>query len=256
MDTSRYSFFDISVADGIATVKFNRPDAGNRWALSEEHELFELPHDLRDDKDIKVVILTGAGDTFAGGAHHSDDPFNAFDYYDRSVRLFGSWMDIDQPVIAAVNGPIGGSGLSLAMFCDIILAERHVQFSDPHILVGVASATGPFLWPLNIGLMRAKRWLLTGDSFSAEQAAEMGLVTEVVDTGSSVARAGEFAKQIANMPASAVQATKRNLQQWLRMAYGPVFQHALSLEFMTFPAALSQYGSGFDPTKESGYDKK
>ena len=246
MEPESYSFFKIDITDGIATAMFNRPEVGNRWALAEEHELFRLPVDVGADPDIKAVILTGAGDSFCGGAHHSDDPFDAFDYYDRSCRLFGGFMNIDKPVVVAVNGAIGGSGLTLAMFGDIVVAERHVTFGDPHVKVGVASATGPFQWPPSVGLMRAKRYLLTGDTFSAEEAERMGLISEVVDTGRSVERANEYARQLADLPPAAVQATKRALNQWLRMGFGPIFQHALSLEFMTFPVALLNYGAGAD----------
>jgi enoyl-CoA hydratase len=246
MNTESYSFFKIDVADGIATVMFNRPDVGNNWSLAEEHELYQLPTDIATDPEIKAVILTGAGDTFSGGAHHSDDPFDAFDYYDRSCRLFGGFMNIDKPLVVAVNGAIGGSGLTLAMFGDIVIAERHVVFSDPHVKVGVSSATGPFQWVPSIGLMRAKRYLMTGEAFSAEDAERMGLISEVVDTGRSVERANEYARQLAELPPSAVQATKRALNQWLRMAFGPIFQHALSLEFMTFPVAALNYGAGAD----------
>lgn len=244
LDPSKYDFFKIDVADGIATVMFNRPDRGNNWALAEEHEFYSLPNDLATDPNIKAMILTGAGDVFSGGAHHSDDPFDAFDYYDRSCRLFGAWMNIDKPVVVAVNGAIGGSGLTLAMFGDIVVAERHVAFGDPHVKGGVASATGPFQWPPSVGLMRAKKYLLTGESFSAELAEQMGLISEVVDTGTSLARAREYATTLAALPPAAVQATKRNLNQWLRVAFGPIFQHALSLEFMTFPVALLNYGAG------------
>jgi enoyl-CoA hydratase len=152
-------------------------------------------------------------------------------------------MNLDKPLVIAINGTASGSGLTLAMFGDIVIAERHVRFSDPHVLGGVVSATGPFLWPPNIGLLRAKRYLLTGDSFSPEEALEFGLISEIVDTGKSMERARQLAVQMASLRPSAVQGTKRALNQWLRMAFDPVFKHALSLEFMRFPADLLNYGA-------------
>jgi enoyl-CoA hydratase len=242
--TDEYSFLKIDIADGIATVAFNRPENGNKWALADEWELFQLPGDLTADADVRVIILTGSGDTFGGGAHHSDDPFDPFGYYDRSVRLFGSFVNLDKPMVVAINGPASGSGLTLAMFGDIVIAERQVEFRDAHVLGGVVSATGPFEWPPNIGLLRAKRYLLTGDPFSAEEAERMGLVSEVVDTGQSLARAREFATHLASLRPESLQATKRALNQWMRVAFGPVFEHALSLEFMTFPVQQLNYGTG------------
>ena len=244
MKPDEYSFLKVTIADGIATVAFNRPESGNKWARADEWELFQLPGDLTADDDVRVIILTGSGDTFGGGAHHSDDPFDAFDYYDRSVRLFGSFVNLDKPVVVAINGPASGSGLTLAMFGDIVIAERHVEFRDAHVVGGVVTATGSFQWPPSIGLLRAKRYLLTGDPFDAEEAARMGLVNEVVETGQSLARAQEFATRLASLRPESLQATKRALNQWTRMAFGPIFQHALALEFMTFPVDQLRYGAG------------
>lgn len=232
MQTEGYSFLGVEVSDGVATVRFNR----NTWALAEEWELFRIVEDLRSDGDVRAVVLTGTGDTFCGGAHHGDDPFDPFGYYDRSSRLFGSFVDLDKPMVVAINGPASGSGLTLAMLGDIIFAERHIVFRDAHVLGGVVSATGPFLWPPSMGLLRAKRYLLTGDEFSATEAQSMGLVTEVVEPGTSLKHASDMARRLADIRPEAVQGTKRALNQWLRQAFGPVFQTALSLEFMTFPS--------------------
>lgn len=231
MRTENRSFLSIQVDDGLATVTFNRPT----WAYAEEWELDELFDDLRADKEVRAVVMTGTGDAFCGGAHHSDDPFDAYGYYERSVRLFGNIIDIDKPMVIAINGAIGGSGLTFAMFGDIVFAERQVVFRDAHVLGGVVSATGPFQWPPSIGLLRAKRYLLTGDPFSAEKAEDMGLVTEVVDTGTSLEHATAMARRLTAIRPAAVQGTKRALNGWLRMAFDPVFTTALSYEFMRFP---------------------
>lgn len=248
MDTEGYSFLKVAVRDGIAFITFNRPDIGNKWARSEEWEIPKVMADLKAADDVRVIVWTGSGDTFCGGAHHSDDPFNAFDYYNRSVEIFGLFVDMDKPMVMAVNGTASGSGLTFAMFGDIVVTERHVEFRDAHVLGGVVTATGPFQWPLSIGLLRAKRYLLTGDPFSAEEAERMGLVNEVVDTGTSLARATEFATHLASLSPAATQGTKRALNRWMKQSFGPVFEHALSLEFMRFPQD-TRYGSGFEVEK-------
>ena len=231
MQTDGLSFLAVDVRDGVAFVTFNRPT----WALAEEWEITRVLDDVTSDDEVKVVVLTGTGDVFCGGAHHGDDPFDAFGYYDRSLDIFGKWVNLDKPVVIAINGTASGSGLTFAMFGDIVFAERQVVFRDAHVLGGVVSATGPYQWPPSIGLLRAKRYLLTGDEFSAERAEEMGLVSEVVDTGTSLKHATDVANRLAAIRPAAVQGTKRALNQWLRMAWGPVFQTALSLEFMRFP---------------------
>lgn len=232
MHIDPYSYLGVEKREGVAYVTFNR----NTWALAEEWELFQLVEDMRTDVDVHAIVLSGTGDTFCGGAHHGDDPFDAYDYYERSCRLFGGFVDMDKPLVVAINGPASGSGLTLAMLGDVVYAERQVTFRDAHVLGGVVSATGPFLWPPSMGLLRAKRYLLTGDPFSAEEAQDMGLVTEVVDTGTSRDHAAAMAKRLAEIRPAAVQGTKRALNQWLKQAFGPVFQTALSYEFMRFPA--------------------
>jgi enoyl-CoA hydratase len=248
METDGYSFLQVEVRDSVAYITFNRPDIGNKWSRAEEWEIPKVMHDLQAADDVRVVVWTGSGDTFCGGAHHSDDPFNAFDYYNRSVEIFGQFVDIDKPMVMAINGTASGSGLTFAMFGDIVVAERHVVFRDAHVLGGVVTATGPFQWPQSIGLLRAKRYLLTGDPFSADEAERMGLINEVVDSGTSLQRATAFANQIASLSPAAIQGTKRALNRWMKLSFSPVFEHALSLEFMRFPQD-TRYGSGFTPTK-------
>ncbi|HWE55300.1 MAG TPA: enoyl-CoA hydratase/isomerase family protein [Acidimicrobiales bacterium] len=247
MKTEVYDFFRVEARDGYVVAAFNRPDQRNMWARSEEHEIEELLADVTADPEVKALVLTGTGDHFSGGAHHSDDPFNAYDYYDRSRQIFGAFVDLDKPLVIALNGPASGSGLTFAMLGDIVVCERHVEFRDAHVVGGVVSATGPFLWPPSIGLLRAKKYLLTGDTFSADEAERIGLVSEVVDTGQSLARAEEYAAKLASLPPAGVEGTKRALNRWLKANFEPIFEHALSLEFMRFPVDNSRYGSGFDP---------
>lgn len=247
MNPADYDFFKVEVRDGYVVAAFNRPAVRNMWARSEEHEIPELMAEVASDDSIRALILTGVGDYFSGGAHHSDDPFDAFDYYDRSRQIFGAFVDMDKPLIIALNGPASGSGLTFAMFGDIVIAERQVEFRDAHVVGGVVSATGPFLWPPSIGLLRAKRYLITGDSFSAEEAERFGLVSEVVEQGQALKRAEEMAAHVASLPPAGVQGTKRSLNRWLKANFEPIFEHALSLEFMRFPVAESNYGAGAIP---------
>jgi len=96
---------------------------------------------------------------------------------------------MDKPIVSAVNGEIGGAGLTLALLTDVVVIERQITIKDAHVLVGSASSSGPFIWPRSIGLMRAKRYILTGEVITADEAERIGLVSEVVDTGKSVERA-------------------------------------------------------------------
>jgi enoyl-CoA hydratase/carnithine racemase len=139
---------------------------------------------------------------------------------------------VDTPIVVALNAK---AMLTLPLLSDIVIAERHVEFNDKHVLSGVPTATGSFLWPMSIGLVRSKRYLLTGDSFSAEEAERFGLVAEVVDTGASKTRATELAEAIAELDPTGVQMTKRALNEWVRVSWGPIFKHGMGLEFLHFP---------------------
>jgi len=95
-------------------------------------------------------------------------------------------LPLDKPVVTALNGTTSGGALAFTLFADIIVAERHVELSDPHVPAGVAAGDGGVLvWPLALGLLRAKRHLYTGDPISADEALALGLVTEVVERGES-----------------------------------------------------------------------
>jgi enoyl-CoA hydratase len=230
-----YTFLTYEVRDQVAYVTFNSPETENRFALSQEWEIFDALDRAQKDDDVHAVVVTGAGDTFGGGNHHSDDPFDGGSYYERALKLFGAWLRVEKPIIVAFNGP---GNLTFALLSDIVIAERHVEIKDAHVLLGVPTATGSYMWPLSTGLAKAKRHLLTGDGISADEAERIGLIAEVVDTGKSKERAAEIAQQIAALNPNGVQKSKRALNEWMEAAWGPIFKNGLALEFLHFPKGL------------------
>lgn len=230
-----YEFLGYDVREHVAHLTFDSPDTGNTFALSQEWELFDALERIQRDEDVHVAVLTGAGDVFGGGNHHSDDPFDGAAYYERSIALFGAWLRVEKPIVVAFNGP---GNLTFALLSDIVVAEEHVEIKDPHVVLGVVAATGSFLWPMSTGLARAKRHLLVGDAITAAEAERIGLIAEVVPTGSSKARAIELAEEIAARRPRAVQKSKRALNEWMLQSFGPIFKHSLSLEFLHFPTDL------------------
>jgi enoyl-CoA hydratase len=239
-----YSFLEIEVADGVALVTMNKPEADNKFTPTEREEFATFLDEAGPDDDIRSVVLTGAGDAFCLGGEHSNDPFDPLRYYERLRMFVRKFIDFDKPMIMAMNGDARGLGWTVALTGDIIVVEEQVTFSDAQVRSGKVSATGPFLWPLSAGLLNAKRYLLTGDEFDAATAVEMGLVTEMVGRGKSVDKAMAYAKQIAAYRPETVQATKRSLNQWLRMNIFPVLDHGLALEFMSFPEAYAESTRG------------
>lgn len=231
-----FSFLSVDVANGVLMATMRHADRDNRFSPTERQEFPRLLAYANADPDVRVIVLTGDQGVFCGGADHSSDPFDPYVYYDRSRRFITSFIDSDVPFVVAMNGPAAGLGLTIALTADILVVESQVEFRDSHVVGGVAAATGPYLWPLSTGLARAKANLLTAVTFTAEQAYDWGLVSEVVGTGESLGAAMVYAAELAALRPETVRATKRNLNQWLRIAAAEVMQHGLAMEFMTFPA--------------------
>lgn len=178
--------FELSVllfekSDGIATLTFNRPEKRNALSLELRTLFQEAIHDIRDDPDIGVVILTGVGKAFTAGMdlkEMGDPDFREDPNIKDPAMLLRS---LKQPVIAAVNGLAVTGGLEISVSCDLILATPETQFADTHAQVGIVPA-----WGLSqrlsrtIGIFRAKELSLTGNYMSAQQAYEWGLVNRVV----------------------------------------------------------------------------
>jgi enoyl-CoA hydratase len=232
-----YSFLEVETRDGFTVATMNGPSEQNHWQSDTEWELHDLAARVGADESTRALVLTGTGDYFTSGIGLVVGAFDPFSFYDRARALVNAFFNLDKPVIMAMNGPATGSGLTLALTGDIIIAEEQVTFIDAHVVGGTISATGSFLWPRSTGLLNAKRYLLTGDPFDAATALEIGLITEVVDRGQSLKRATEYGAKFANMPASGVQGTKRALNQWMRRASSEIFDNALAMEFLRLPAA-------------------
>ncbi len=251
-----YSFLEVETRDGVTVATMNGPSEQNHWQSDTEWELHDLAARTGADDSSRALVLTGAGEYFTSGIGLVVGAFEPFAFYDRARALVNAFFNLDKPVIMAMNGPATGSGLTLALTGDIIIAERHVTFRDAHVAGGTISATGSFLWPRSTGILNAKRYLLTGDPFDATVAQEIGLVTEVVDQGRALARALEYGAKFAAMPAAGVQGTKRALNQWMRRASAEIFDNALAMEFLRLPAVnFDQLAEKLAPDHHGGAGK-
>ena len=126
---------------------------------------------------------------------------------------------------------------------DFIVAEEHAAIRDIHVALGTPSSSGPLFWPPSVGLMKARRYILTGDWISAQEAERIGLVTDVVAKGTSLQRSLEYANQLNALPQSAVAGSKRSLNQWLRVAFPGIFDAALAIQFAEMAGPEQPYES-------------
>jgi len=241
MDYSDFEYLDIDVRDHIAFITLNGPERGNTWGATGHREMSNVLRRIQVDDDVRVVVITGSGRAFAVGATTerfteitSGDPLVAYRAMTEVREMVYSAIDCDVPVITAVNGPINGSALTFALMTDLIIVERQVTIRDAHVLGSLTAGDGGVLtWPLAMGLVRTKRFLFTGDPLTAEEAERLGLITEVVDTGTSLARATELAARLAAAPQMALRTTKRALNQWLRAGAVTAFDVSVAFEQFT-----------------------
>lgn len=198
----------VDIADGIATITLNRPDARNALnpELAAAFPAAVIDCDRRDD--VTAIVLTGADPAFCAG----------FDLRELSARKRGSEPGPPppyraalpphrKPVIGAVNGAAVTGGFELALACDFLIASDKARFADTHARVGVIPGWGlTVMLPEAVGIRRAKQLSLTGAFLDARTALDWGLVNEVVEHDRLLPRAREIAAQIGANPAHAVQA--------------------------------------------------
>ena len=208
---------DVEVTqDGaVLTITLNRPDVLNALNASVHAGIYDA---LRraEDPTVRAVVITGAGRGFCVGqdlqefrAGAGDVADNLRANYHRNVLAIRA---LRKPVIAAVNGPAAGAGLSLALACDVRIASDAASFVPAFINIGlVPDSGGTWLVRRVLGTARAFEWLTTGRKLSAEEARTMGLVSEVVPAAEFEERTHEVGRYFAGMPTQAVAETKRLL---------------------------------------------
>jgi len=245
----RYGFQTIAteLEGRILKVTLNRPDRMNALDIVMHHELGELYSRIERDDDVDVVVLTGAGKAFCVGADFSQMEANLArggyedghpDLLNGSVRMARSILAVRQPMIAAVNGHAIGLGATLALFCDIVYMAEGARIGDPHVKAGiVAGDGGPVLWPMLVGMNRAKEYLMTGDLLTATEAERIGLVNHVVPQEELEGAAMGMARRLANGAQIAIRFNKRLVNKELEDRVNRIYDLALALEGLTFETA-------------------
>jgi enoyl-CoA hydratase/carnithine racemase len=228
----------VSKDNGVATVTLNRPDSRNAVSQRMHRELSEIWPQISVDPEIDVVVLTGAGKAFcAGGDVKAMDAgvFKQRGGMTTEARLLiTSLLEVEQPVIAAINGDAIGLGATLALFCDITVASESARIADPHVRVGlVAGDGGAVIWPHLIGPNRAKEFLMRGNMLNGAEAARIGLVNYAVPAGEVMKKANELARELADGPRWAIRWTKVSVNKALKESVNLVLDTSLAFEDIT-----------------------
>jgi len=203
-------------------------------------EFPRLLRELQDDEASDLIILTGKGGAFCAGGDMDwfqemiDDPREFRGILPDARRIIGGLLDLDKPVICRMNGHAAGFGASVALLCDVIIADESAKIGDPHVKVGlVAGDGGAIIWPQLVGYARAKEYLLTGELMDATTAAEMGLINYAVPTDELDAKVDAMASKILANPRWAVRWTKAAINIALRDNANKISDAAFAYELIT-----------------------
>jgi enoyl-CoA hydratase len=242
MDYSSYEFLKVEVAARVATVTINRPQHSNAVNAALHHEFEQIWIDLAEDRDVNAILLTGAGKTFSigGDIASRDKPLKSKGRGGRRIvmadgrRVIENMLDVEQPIVAAINGDALGFAANVALLCDVTVAAETAKLADTHVALGaVAGDGGAVIWPLLIGPNRAKEFLMLGDSMTGADAARIGLVNYALPTDQVMPKARELAQRLADGPTWAIRWSKLAVNKWLKQQANLIMDTGLAYEALT-----------------------
>lgn len=197
---------------GVLTLTFNRPKKMNALTRDMYGRLAAGLNEAAGDFSVRAVIITSEGDHFTAGNDIVDFMDNPPTAETSEVATFlAALLNFPKPLIAAVKGNAVGVGTTMLLHCDVVVAAPSANFSMPFVTLGLVPEAGStFLFPALVGYQRAARIFMTGESFSANDALEMGLIAEINSDALTAAR--KIAEQIAEQPPQAIINTKALLK--------------------------------------------
>ncbi len=229
-----------SKPNGVLLVTINRPEVLNAANARLHWEFTQIWPVVDADPKTRVVVVTGAGKAFSAGGDLSlvEDMAGNPDALTRTMReasdLVYNMINLDKPVVSAINGVAVGAGLVVALMADVSIIAETARFTDGHTRLGVAAGDhAAILWPLLCGMAKAKYYLLTADFIDGREAERIGLVTMCVPPDQVMPKALDVADRLARGSQISIRWTKRALNNWLRQA-GPIFDQSLALEMLSF----------------------
>jgi|KBSSwiStaDraftv2_1062776.scaffolds.fasta_scaffold09281_4 enoyl-CoA hydratase len=255
-DYSRYTGLGLSKSDGIMTITLSNPGRKNAVTPVQSEELMRIWDDVWQDPEVRVIIITGEGGDFCSGADvaglakRAEDAataapaFKPVNATSRAAKkhVYGI-LDCEKPIIAKVRGVAYGMGVNVALACDMVYAAPGARFCDSHVKAGmVAGDGGVLIWPLLVGMHRAKEFLMTGEPVFAEKAAEIGLINACIPDDQLDAHVQAMAEKLRDLPPHAVNYTKMALNTAMRQMTGAAFEMSLGYEI---------YSMGMNDFKEA-----
>lgn len=209
------------IEGNIGVITLNRPEVKNAFSPDMVSLWRQFLEEASRDEHVRVIILTGKGDTFCSGGNVRDmaeGKLRSWDMkkflWEQVYRIVFAFEDLDKPVIAAINGAAMGAGLDMAMMCDLRVCSDKAKLSESYIMLGLVPGDGgAFFLPRLVGTAKALELLLTGDVLNPQEALNIGLVNRVVPHDRLMEETMKLAEKIANRPPLAVRMTKRAVYQ-------------------------------------------
>jgi enoyl-CoA hydratase/carnithine racemase len=233
--STAYEHVQMRRDDGILELTLHSAGEPLEWGSGPHTELGYCFADVGSDPENRIIILTGTGAEFISRLDRSwvreMTPALWAEIHAHGRRLLMNLLEIEVPMIAAVNGP-ATIHAELALLCDIVLASDEATFKDaPHFRFGAVPGDGAHLvWPLLLGMNRGRHFLLTGREFDANEALDLGLVAEVHPLVDLRARAWEVARELARQPTMTLRYSRLAITQLLKQVLQENLSHGLALE--------------------------
>ena len=245
---AKYECLKIEVADKVAMVTLNRPEARNAINQKLIRELRSIWDDVSDDHAVNVVLLTGAGDFFSVGGdvkamseRPGGDVLEEGEVHDPMIsrRIVTRQLDCDKPIVCAINGDAIGLAATHALLSDITVMADDARIGDTHVSrVGlVAGDGGTVIWPLLVGINKAKEFLIRGTLLSGKDAERLGLVNHLAPRAEVLSKARAIAIELANGPTWAIRWTKLSINQIIKERVNLMLEASMALEQVTFDTA-------------------
>ncbi len=224
-----YEFLQLERADGVARLTLNRPPL-NVLHIPMMHELRTALDEVAADDAVKVLVITGAGRAFCAGVdvadHTADRVHEMLEVFHDAIRRV---MNLEVPVVAAVNGAALGGGWELAMACDMVMAREDAKIGQPEIQLAVFPPVAAVLMPRLIGWQRAAELVLTGRVITAAEGERLGLVNRALPTEDFSQGVDEFVAQLTALSGPVLRVTKRAMKEGLELGLQAALERAEAL---------------------------
>jgi len=238
---THYTRILVEKQEGVAIATLNRPEILNAFDEQMHTELENLFVDIGQDEDVRALVLTGAGRAFSAGTDLKAMKGGATGGISHTIKrlkaahtMVNNVLDMPKPFIVAVNGVSAGVATTVALLADIIIMSEKARIADTHVKVGiVAGDGGALIWPLLVGIHRAKEFLLTGDWLDAQQAERIGIANRVVSEAELMPTAMDFARRLARGAPLAIQFTKMSINKLIKQNMNLLLDNSLGWEGLT-----------------------